>query len=175
MRPARRLCPVLLLFLLAACPADDQQEKAALAAANKKAEAELGLMIKYTAPFRRIVLSPNLHLSDTEEIAEYDNPVAATPSRMTKREKTGQVAEHEAAALLRFIRESGFADLKDVYGAGPEERSYPYQILVRDNDWHKEVLCRSSPAAQPCPKAFIAVQQRIIEFAQQAVQPRKGE
>jgi hypothetical protein len=62
-----------------------------------------------------------------------------------------------------------------VYGAGPEERSYPYRIVVRDKDWAKEVLCRSSPAAAPCPKAFLIVKKRIIEFAQQAVQPRKGE
>jgi hypothetical protein len=156
-----------LLFLLAACPADGRKEDAAPAKDKS--------VLEYAAPFRQIILSADLRLSDIEELPEYDNPVSAVPSKMTKTEKTAQVAAAEADELLQFIRESGFDGLKDAYGAKPEERSYPHRILVRDGATSKEVICRSSPAAEACPEVFVKVEKRIIKFVHKAVEPKTGE
>lgn len=165
MRHAQFVWPVMLLFLLTACPAESQP----------KAKEKSGLLIEYAAPFRHIALTADFLLSDIEEMPEYDNPVSAVPSKMTKVEKTARVSEAEANELLQLIRESGFDRLKEAYGAGREERSYPHRILVRDGEKTKEVICRSSPAAAACPEVFANVEKSIIEFARKAVEPKPGE
>jgi hypothetical protein len=154
-----------LLFLLAACPA----------AGLPKVEEKSGLLIEYAAPFRHIALTADFLLSDIKELPEYDNPVAAVPSKMTKTKKAARVAKAEAEKLLHSIRESGFFALKDAYGAKPEERSYPHRIFIRNGKQRKEVTCRSSPAAAACPEVFINVEKSIIEFARKTDKPNLGE
>ncbi len=173
MRQTRCAWSVMLLFFLAACPAtglpeSQKKDTPAINAENK-------LLIKYTAPFRQITLTPDFSLVDIEETAEYDNPVSAEPSKTTKTERRVQVTEKDARNLLGFIRENKFGQLKDAYGANPEERSYPHSILVQDGTWKKEVICRSSPTAEACPEVFMKVENKIIEFAHKAVQLNTGE
>jgi hypothetical protein len=162
----------MLLFLLAACPATGLPENQ-----NKEtpAKTERYPLIKYTAPFRQIIVTSDFTLADTEERAEYDNPVAAEPSRTSKTERNVQVAEKDVAKLLSFIRERKFDQLKDAYGAKPEERNYPHSISIHDGTWKKEVICRTSPIAEACPELFSAVEKKIIEFANKAVQLNLGE
>jgi hypothetical protein len=162
-------CWLAFLFLLAACPA------AGLPESQTKVEEKNGLLIEYAAPFRHIALTADFLLSDIEEMPEYSNPVSAVPSKMTKVEKTAQVSAAEADELLQLIRQSGFERLKDAYGAGSAERGYPHRILVRDGEKTKEVVCRSSPAAEACPDVFANVEKSIIEFARKAVEPNTGE
>ncbi len=169
MRHARCGWLAALLFLLTACPA------AGLSENPPKTGQESGLLIEYAAPFRHIALTADFLLSDSEELPEYDNPVSSVPSKMIKVEKKARVSEAEADELLQFIRESGFDQLKDAYGAGPEERSYPHRILIQDGKKRKEVICCCSPAAAACPEVFAAVEKSIIEFARKAVEPKTGE
>ncbi|WP_417909770.1 hypothetical protein [Candidatus Electronema sp. PJ] len=164
----------LLLVLAAAGPSLALGSKTA---ADLAAKAEEGgeILVSYTAPLRRIVLTRDLHLADTEEIAEYDNPVAAEPSKTKTVKKTALVSEHEAAELLRFIRESGFFNLKAAYGGKPEERNYPTIILVWDKEKKKQVAYYSRPDAESRPTAFAKTEQKIIEFAQhKAVELKSG-
>jgi len=126
--------------------------------------------VTYTAPFHRITLTEDLRLTEIKEEAEYDSPVSAAPSRTVTTERSASVSSEQAAELLRFIRESGFHELKSEYGAGPKERSYPSTILVREGALMKQVVCRSSPEAEECPDAFAKTEKKIIEFTQQAVQ-----
>ncbi len=155
--------------LLAAMPA------AATASGNRSAAGQA--VVVYTAPFHRVTLTEDLRLTEINEEAEYGNPVAAAPSRTVRTERSVSVAPEQAAELLRRIRASGFHGLKDAYGAGPQERSYPSTIAVWEDGLEKKVVCRSSPAAAPCPAAFAAAERAIIEFARQAVQDqiKKGE
>ncbi|MCW5206034.1 hypothetical protein VU08_03755 [Desulfobulbus sp. F5] len=166
----------ITLLLLAAKPS------AALASGSKTAadaaEADKKLhevLVSYTAPLHHVVLTKDLHLTDTEEVAEYDNPVSATPSGTVTVKKTAQISKEQAAELLLFIRENGFHQLKDEYGAGSQERNYPYTILVRDGKREKQVIYRSNPAAAARPEAFSQTEKKIIEFASKAVQLKTGE
>ncbi|CAK8714428.1 MAG: hypothetical protein CDV28_11913 [Candidatus Electronema aureum] len=167
----------IALLLLAAKPS------AALASGSKTAadaaEADKKLhevLVSYTAPFHQVVLTKDLHLTDTEEVTEYDNPVSSTPSKTVTVKKTAQISKEQAAELLLFIKENGFHQLKDEYGAGPQERNYPYTILVReDGTREKQVVYRSNPAAAARPKAFSQTEKKIIEFASKAVQLKTGE
>ncbi|MGR0480621.1 MAG: hypothetical protein ACTFAL_04240 [Candidatus Electronema sp. V4] len=156
--------------LLAAVPA-------AAAASGSKPAAEPAVMVAYDAPFHRVVLTEDLRLTETKAEAEYDNPVSAAPSRTVKRERSTSVSPEQAAELLRRIRDSGFHELKDAYGAGPQERSYPTVIMIREGGQEKQVVYRSSPAEEERPVAFAKAEQNIIEFARQAVQTqiKKGE
>ncbi len=154
--------------LLAAVPA-------AAAASGSRPAAEPALMVVYDAPFHRVSLTEDLRLTETTAAAEYDNPVSAAPDRAVKRERSASVSPEQAAELLRRIRESGFHELKDAYGAGPQERSYPTVIMIREGGETKQVVCRSSPAAEERPAAFAEAEQNIIEFARQAVQLNQGE
>lgn len=155
--------------LLAAVPA--------AASGSRPAAGQAAAVVTYTAPFHRVTLTEDLWLTESKEEAEYGNPVAAAPTRTVTAERSVNVSPEQAADLLRRIRESGFHGLKDAYGAGPQERSYPSTIAVREDGLEKKVVCRSSPAAAPCPAAFAAAERAIIEFARQAVQPqiKKGE
>lgn len=165
----------VLLLILAAGPSLASGSKTA---ADLAAKTEDGgaVLLSYTAPLRRIVLTRDLHLSDTEEIATYDNPVAAEPSTTRTVKKAAQVSEHEAAELLRFLHESGFFDLKAAYGGSPQERNYSYLIVVWDKDKEKQVAYYSRPDAEPRPIAFTKAEHKIIEFAQQkAVELNSGE
>jgi hypothetical protein len=135
-----------------------------------------GVLVSYTAPMRKVVLTRDFRLTDTEELAEYANPVSDAPSKVVTVTKSTQVAAEAAAELLRSLRETDlYYALKDSYGAGAEERSYPYTILVRDGGQEKQVICRTSPEAAAKPKAFAAAEGRIIEFARKAVEINEGE
>jgi hypothetical protein len=152
-----------LLLVLAAGPSLALGSKTAADLTEKDSE----VLISYTAPFRRIVLTRDLHLTDTEEIAEYDNPVAAEPSKTKRVKKAAQVSEQEAAELLHIIHKSGFFDLKAAYGGKPRERNYPFIILVWDKEKKKQVAYYSRPDAAPRPTAFAKTEEKIIAFAHQ--------
>lgn len=159
-----------LLLVLAACQASASGSKTAAEAGSSDDP-----LLVYTAPLRQVTLTRDFRLADAEEVAEYDNPAAAEPSRTVRKEKTARVSEQEAAELLRFIKESGFHALKEEHGAKPQERHYAYIILVRDGDGAKKVTYRSSPEAEPRPEAFARAESRILEFARKAVESNKGE
>jgi len=158
-----------LLFVLAAVPAAASGSRTAA-----EADSQNDPLLVYTAPLRQVTLTRDFRLNDAEEIAAYDNPVAAEPSETVRTEKTARVSEQEAAELLRFIQESGFHALKEECGAGPQERNYAYVILVRDGNGEKKVTYRSSPEAEPRPEAFARAESRILEFARKAVESNKG-
>lgn len=149
--------------LLAAAPA-------AAAASGSRPTAAPAVIVVYDAPFHRVELTEDLRLTEIKDEAEYANPVSASPSRTVTSERSVSITAEQAAELLRRIRESGFHELKDAYGAGPQERSYPSVIAVREGGREKQVVCRSSPAAEECPAAFAKAEREIIEFTQQAVQ-----
>ena len=157
--------------VLAAVPA------VAAASGSRSAAESAAVIVDYTAPLRRVVLTEDLRLTETTTEVEYAKPISATPSQMVARERSATVLPEQVADLLRFIRESGFHELKEGYGARPQERSYPSVIVVREGGQDKRVVYRSSPAAEACPEAFVTVEQRIIEFARQAVQAqiKKGD
>lgn len=144
--------------------------------ADKKAVQDSEALISYSAPHRQVLLTRDLRLADTEELAEYANPVSDAPSKVVTVEKSTHVTPEEAAELLRLLRETtDFSALKDAYGAGPKERSYPYIIRIRDGRQDKQVVFRSSPDAQLKPKAFATAEGIIIEFARKAVEINPGE
>lgn len=156
--------------LLAAVPA-------AVAASGSRPAAAPAFIVVYDAPFHRVALTEDLRLTEIKMEAEHDNPMSAAPSRTVTKERSVSISPEQAAELLRRIRENGFHELKDAYGAGPQERSYATRIVVQEaGGAAKQVVCRSSPAAEECPAAFFKVEQKIIEFARKAVQiQKKGE
>lgn len=159
-----------LLLVLAAAPA---------AASGSRTATEAGSsddpLLRYTAPLRQVTLTRDFRLADAEDIAEYDNPAAAEPSKTVRTERTASVSEEEAAELLRFIKESGFHALQEECGAKLQERHYAYVIAVLDGDGEKRVTYRSSPEAEPRPEAFARAETRILEFARKAFASNKGE
>lgn len=164
---------VLFLLALAAGPSLASGSKSAADLAAKAEGADV--LVAYTAPLRQVVLTRDLHLADIEEFAEYANPVAAEPSATKTVRKEGKVSEQEAAELLGSIRESGFFNLKDSYGGRPQERNYPYLIVVWNKEQEKRVVYYSRPDAEPRPAAFAKTEQKILEFAQQkAVELKSG-
>lgn len=143
--------------------------------AETKAAQDSEVLILYSAPMHRVLLTRDFRLTDTEELAEYANPVSDVPSKVVTVEKSTHVTPEEAAELLRLLRETDFSALKDGYGADPKERSYPYVIRVRDSTLDKQIVFRSTPDAKLKPKAFAAAEGIIIEFARKAVEINPGE
>lgn len=163
-------CTWPLLLVLAAVPAAASGSRTAA-----EADASDEPLLVYTAPLRQVTLSSDFRLADAEDLAEYDNPAAAEPSKTVRTEKTARVSEEETAELLRFIKASGFHALQEEYGAKAQERHYAYIIAVRDGDGEKRVTYRSSPEAAPRPEAFARAETRILEFTQKAFASNKGE
>lgn len=56
--------------------------------------------------------------------------------------------------LSKLIRDSGFMDLKDSYGAPKDHHSYPYIITAQRGKHIKSVTFNSSPFFQEAPPAF---------------------
>ena len=162
-----------MLLVLVAGPSLASGSKAA---ADLAAQAEgTDVLLTYTAPMRRVVLTRDLRLADIEEVAEYSNPVAAEPSALQTVRKEGRVTAGEATELLRFIRATGFFQLKAAYGGGPQERSYPYRITVWNEDKEQQVTYYSRPDVEPRPSAFAETEQKIITLARQkAVELKSG-
>ncbi len=133
------------------------------------------VLIAYTAPFHRVVLTRNFHITDTEEISEYADPVSSLPSRTVKIEKSTQADPVDVMELLLFIRESGFDRLKEAYGGRAQERGYLYTLLVQDGGRNKKIVYRSRPDAEARPKIFSQVENKIIEFAKKATEIKTGE
>lgn len=161
----------ILAIVLAGCLA----APSILSADNKAADDGNEVLIAYTAPFHRVVLTRNFHITNTEEISEYANPVSALPSRTVKVEKSTLADVVDVMELLLFIRETGFDTLKEVYGGDPKERGYPYTIFIQDRGESKKVVYHSRPDAAPRPEAFSKVENRIIEFANKATEIKTGE
>jgi hypothetical protein len=157
---------VLMLMLIAVPSLASGSKTAADAELAAKAKKKDGILVLYAAPLRHVTLTRDLHLADTKQTAEYDNPVAAEPSAIRTEKTEAKVSEREAADLLRFIRESGFFDLTAPSECNPQERSYSYRITVWDNGKEKQVAYCSRPDAAPRPEAFAATESKIIEFAQ---------
>jgi len=132
-------------------------------------------LVSYTAPFHQILLTRNFKITNTEQISEYANPVAAAPSKTVTVTKSTQADIVDVMQLLLFIRESDFDRLKDLYGGNADERGYPYSIVVQDSGTVKKVVYRSRPDAEARPKAFSQVENRIIEFAKKVTEIKTGE
>jgi hypothetical protein len=156
---------LVVIFLLS--PPSLAEEVAAGPAATEH-------ILIYNAPFQRLILSSDLRLLHIEERAEYDTPVSSTPSRTSTVETVCQLAPEDATALLRFIQESGFYDLKDAYGAEATARSYPHSIFVRDGVQEKEVVYRSRPDTEAAPEAFLQVEKKISHLIQQHLESHSG-
>ncbi|MCI5143975.1 MAG: hypothetical protein D3923_00270 [Candidatus Electrothrix sp. AR3] len=132
-------------------------------------------LISYTAPFHQILLTRNFHITDTEQISEYANPVSGVPSKTVTVSKSTQADIVDVMELLLFIRKSNFSRLKENYGGKAEERGYPYTIIIHDAGTKKEVMYRSRPDTEARPETFSQVENKIIEFAKKATEIKTGD
>lgn len=69
--------------------------------------------------------------------------------------------------LRQALADSGFLDLdKEIFGAGAEDRYYPYELKVEMDGRSKKALFRSNPSAPEAPPAFQAAEKAAMEAAQ---------
>ena len=101
---------------------------------------------------------------------EYDNPTSSVPSRQsTKKILDGSVTADQVAALDKLVRESGFLDLKDRYGAPEGHRYYPYRIEVTYKGQPKKTVeVRSNPEYEGQPEAFKKVESHLMKLSESA-------
>jgi hypothetical protein len=67
----------------------------------------------------------------------------------------GTLTRADITALAAFVRECGFLDLKDQYGAPEGHRYYPYSLIVAFAGGKPQtVRYRSNPQFGPQPEAF---------------------
>lgn len=103
----------------------------------------------------------------TQTEYEYDNPTSATPSgSKTNKVLDGKVTPEQVAALETCVRESGFLNLRERYGAEEGQRYYPYRIEVKIGATTKMVEFRSNPEAEGAPDAFTKVEKHLKELSE---------
>jgi hypothetical protein len=105
-------------------------------------------------------------LVHTQTEYEFDRPTSATPSgSKTVRLVDAAVTREQMAELETIVRQSGFLDLADRYGAAEGQRHYPYRIEVTIAGRTKMVEFRSHPEAAPPPSAFSKVEKALQELS----------
>lgn len=121
--------------------------------------------VKYDSWTEDIVVE-NGTIVHTKTEYEYDTPTSATPSgQKTTQILEGKVSAEQMAALEKTIRESGFLDLKDRYGADEGHRYYPYRIEVKIGGAPKLVEFRSNPQFEGAPEAFSKVEKAMQDLS----------
>lgn len=101
-------------------------------------------------------------LVHTKTEHEFDNPTSSVPSRSkVVKVVDAKVDAAQLAGLEKAIRDSGFLQLKDRYGAEEGQRYYPYSIRVELRDATKQVEHRSNPSFEGPPEAFDRVTQAL--------------
>jgi hypothetical protein len=121
-------------------------------------------LILYEGPSVRIEVTPNA-LKQVEQVAEYDDPLSTTPSRLVTITKDAVLTLRAFEELASDIQETGFFSLGEQYGASDSAAAYPYTISVRYRNKAKTVIYRSGGDATKRPVAFANAQDRIMKFA----------
>ena len=121
-------------------------------------------LILYEAPSVRIEVTPNA-LKQVEQVAEYDDPLNTTQSRLVTRTQDAVLTTRAFEELASDIQETGFFSLGEQYGVSDSAAAYPYTISVRYRNKAKTVIYRSGGEATQRPVAFANAQDRIMKFA----------
>ncbi len=105
---------------------------------------------------------------------KYDRPEADTPSGSTVHTLLeGKVTREQVEALEKFVRECGFLDLKEGYGAPEDHRYYPYRLTVVFRGGKKKTVeFRSNPDFEKRPEAFDKLEKHLYELSK-AVRNKK--
>lgn len=104
----------------------------------------------------------------TQTEYEYASPTSGNPTG-SKLHKLldGKITPEQRDALGKFIRESGFMDLKDAYGAPEGQRYYPYRIEVTFEGQPKKVVeFRSNPSFENEPESFKKLETYLRQMSQ---------
>ncbi|MBI2900890.1 MAG: hypothetical protein HYY17_11955 [Planctomycetes bacterium] len=98
----------------------------------------------------------------------YARPMDSNPSGSEVHKiLDGRVTKEDLEALGAFVRESGFLDLKDAYGAPEGHRYYPYNLEVTfRGEKPKKVQFRSNPEFESSPEPFKKLEKRLAELSE---------
>ncbi len=163
MKKSTLLFSLVALFLLFSCTAKKETAKKT---ATSDAETDYSEYKVHYKTWKESIRIENSKIYQSVEDMEFDNPVSSTPSsQKTKILKDGkELRDDQLKALEIGIEQSGFWNLTEAaYGAGKDDRHYPYSIEVNIGGKKKKVLYRSHPD-KPAPEEFKTLESFIKNF-----------
>ena len=108
------------------------------------------------------------HMKHMRTEYEYANPFSATPSGQRKLVIVDNaLTDQQWTQIKGFVRDSGYENLEDTYGAPKDERYYPYLLSISQDNVRKDTKYRSNPNYDEPPESYQIIERYLFNLSKE--------
>lgn len=123
-------------------------------------ELRKGFYLQYSTPRVKIEIKDGIIYHNTfREL--YENSLSTMPTKKEPLNRKASITEYQTMTLVKATERVKFFDLKNEYGASPNEKFYQYSLEIKVGDASKLVVFRSNPSFEGAPDEFNRVIQEV--------------